>query len=797
MRRTLRSNLSTRPFWWLLAAVFVCLPPLVLQPSALRPDAEESLVATTGVEAQQSADPERAPGGLNHLDPAKVVTAESCGECHLAAFQVWQTTPHAEGFKTLHRQENAEAIADRLGLRLMKRDSPCLGCHYTPTPKGDQLRAISGVSCESCHGAAADWIDIHNDYGGKAPDGQDYTFETETAEHRQQRIAASRAAGMRRPSDIYATVASCFGCHTVPDERLVNVGRHSLGSADFELVAWSQGDIRHNFLDSFRHGGVAVNAPRPPERLRLLYFAGRALAVEYSLRGLASATESGVFFKSTQKRLRSSLQELRRVQLQTSLPEVDEMLRVAKGVRASLGQRQALLAAADRIGELTREVLDNHDGSQLADLDPLVRGEEIPLPEDQLPAPSSANQLAADQPSSGAATAPGTAAPGTASSNTGTTSGGAPGSSPAPGSSGNATGSQRPAAATGGVAASGQAKTRLRPASAHGVLSASTCQKCHGDQNAWWFNDRHYTSIDPFFDQSPKNVQIARFYGISPSRMTRGTSLCMDCHGTVVTGQESREVNDGVSCQSCHGGAEKFLEPHQEGDKALGRQRPGYLQALQLGMRELKEPATRAQLCTGCHYITDPRLISSGHPSGAGFDYVAGLGKIAHWQVQLEAPAVLQASFDTALAARGAVPDVPRAQLASAAPTGATTSQGATTQATNPASSAAATSAPGPRPGSTAASTTAASTTATSTTATSDDRTRALHAGPPLPRPASQRRGLVSSTLEELSRLDDAQSLGLPPFPEITDDTSVEDLLHILKTRLEQLYAAAGRETSP
>ena len=42
-------------------------------------------------------------------------------------------------------------------------------------------------------------------------------------------------------------------------------------------------------------------------------------------------------------------------------------------------------------------------------------------------------------------------------------------------------------------------------------------------------------------------------------------------------------------------------------------------------MTELQNLETRAKVCTGCHLITDPRLISSGHPVGADFDYVAGL----------------------------------------------------------------------------------------------------------------------------------------------------------------------------
>ena len=44
-------------------------------------------------------------------DPAKIETAEKCGECHVSEYEVWKKTPHATGFKTLHRKGSAETIA--------------------------------------------------------------------------------------------------------------------------------------------------------------------------------------------------------------------------------------------------------------------------------------------------------------------------------------------------------------------------------------------------------------------------------------------------------------------------------------------------------------------------------------------------------------------------------------------------------------------------------------------------------------------------------------------------------------
>ena len=660
-------------------------------------------------------------------DPSKIMTAERCGECHVAEAEVWKKTPHATGFKTLHRKDSAAAIAERMGISLIKRDSPCLTCHYTTQEERGQLRAVSGVSCESCHGAGKDWIDIHNDYGGK---GFDHT--NESAEHRARRIADSRAGGMRRPSDLYDVVTSCYACHTVPNERLVNVGKHSIGSADFEFVEWSQGQIRHNFLDSFLNGDGNDNAERSAERKRVMYVVGRAVELENSLRGVAAATEEGVYLKAMQRRVRTALSEVRAIARRGSVPEVETMVAALQGLRASLGKGAEVRAAADRIGEAARQFVSGADGALLASLDPLVLGtaddEDF---EDE--------ELAEDEPSD-EATAVASAA-------------GDPAAVPPPGTPSSATPGAAASTASAAIPAEGEKKTHIRPRSRFATLSAAACQSCHGEQNAWWVDDPHYAAVEPFFDQAPKTVQIARLYGLKTSQLLRGNTICMDCHGTVVTGKEKREVQDGVGCQSCHGPAKDYLEIHQEGDKADGANRSGYLEALGLGMRKLKNLDVRASTCTGCHYVTDPRLLSAGHPSGKNFDYVAGMEQIAHWSGPGADSGALTGAFRTVLAARGTVPEVRFARFASASGSGGASAVGTADVGTA---------------GGAAVSTGSAS-----------RRPRPLRHRPPRPRPVDPR---------SVPDVRDVGQLELPPFPDITEETSVEDILLLIQERLRLLY---------
>ena len=98
------------------------------------------------------------------------------------------------------------------------------------------LHVTSGVSYESCHGAAKNWVAVHHDFGG-----ENLTRFDECPAHRTQRIADNMKPGIRNPSNLYAVTQSCLRCHTTADEELVNIGGHSAGILEFEFVSWSAG----------------------------------------------------------------------------------------------------------------------------------------------------------------------------------------------------------------------------------------------------------------------------------------------------------------------------------------------------------------------------------------------------------------------------------------------------------------------------------------------------------------------------------------------------------------------------
>ena len=99
-----------------------------------------------------------------------------------------------------------------------------------------------------------------------------------------------RAATDRQGDQLSAIAANCFGCHTVPDEELINVGGHTPGSA-FELVSWSQGMVRHNlwYTEGEQNKGASAN------RKRLMFVVGLAVELETALRAVGKATEKKAY----------------------------------------------------------------------------------------------------------------------------------------------------------------------------------------------------------------------------------------------------------------------------------------------------------------------------------------------------------------------------------------------------------------------------------------------------------------------------------------------------------------------
>jgi hypothetical protein len=295
-------------------------------------------------------------------DPAKIIGSDQCAKCHQPEVQQWMHTPHYTTYESLHRLPRAKEIADKLGLQSIKRNDVCTQCHYTKQVEDGRERAVAGVSCESCHGGARDWVASHNDYGGPG------AKTSESAEHRAKRVADSVAKGMNNPHNIYLIARQCYDCHTVPNEKLVNVGGHLAGSQDFELVSWSQGMVRHNFL----RGGGTTNATLSQDELRVMYVVGVMTDLEYSLRATATATDKSTFGVTSAKRAARMKKKLLEIQKLANDPLLNSALEAVDTVELRLGNGAAIVAAADAVSKAANEFAEKADVKQLAAVDSLV-----------------------------------------------------------------------------------------------------------------------------------------------------------------------------------------------------------------------------------------------------------------------------------------------------------------------------------------------------------------------------------------------------------------------------------------
>ncbi len=305
------------------------------------------------------------------IDPEKIMGAAACSDCHTSEYAGWQASTHFKVYKTLHRSPEARDIARKLSIKgNLRRSDRCMTCHYTP--KGAKRTAVSGTSCESCHGGAKDWLDLHSTPAA----GSGYTLETEPVGDRTARLVKAEEAGMIRPHQVYRVAENCIQCHTVPDEDLVNIGGHTAGSA-FELVAWLQGEVRHNFFIS--NGEKNHEAPTeliPAQHLRVLYVIGRMLDLEYSLRAAARTTQPGIYADAMKKRVEDARTSLEEIQQRAKNPElsaiIKEMLVASPQVSLESGNGPASERAAESVKKAAQRFGARYDGSKLTGLDPLL-----------------------------------------------------------------------------------------------------------------------------------------------------------------------------------------------------------------------------------------------------------------------------------------------------------------------------------------------------------------------------------------------------------------------------------------
>jgi hypothetical protein len=173
-------------------------------------------------------------------------------------------------------------------------------------------------------------------------------------------------------------------------------------------------------------------------------------------------------------------------------------------------------------------------------------------------------------------------------------------------------------------AAAAQAQTLPQYANdAH--LGVGTCggSTCHGAVQPWknsvvlqneyvtWSQkDSHSKAYQALVSERGK--RIAANLGLPNAHEAKA---CLDCHSNNVPANlrsKTFNIADGVGCESCHGGAVRWLGQHVSGTA-------GHAENVALGMYPTENPIARAKLCLSCHVGNDQkfvthRMMGAGHP---------------------------------------------------------------------------------------------------------------------------------------------------------------------------------------
>lgn len=155
-----------------------------------------------------------------------------------------------------------------------------------------------------------------------------------------------------------------------------------------------------------------------------------------------------------------------------------------------------------------------------------------------------------------------------------------------------------------------------------GVASCAT-SVCHGklkiqdNENVWlneyriWTSeDRHSQAYRTLENQDSK--RIAAKLGLKSAKTAK---ICLDCHAdNVPKNKRGRkfQIRDGVGCEACHGGSEKWLKSHAE--SGISHQ-----QNVADGLYPTEKIDERADLCLSCHLGTKDKfathvIMGAGHP---------------------------------------------------------------------------------------------------------------------------------------------------------------------------------------
>jgi hypothetical protein len=158
------------------------------------------------------------------------------------------------------------------------------------------------------------------------------------------------------------------------------------------------------------------------------------------------------------------------------------------------------------------------------------------------------------------------------------------------------------------------------------------------EATVWSKQDRHSQAFKVL--ENPRSVRMGELLGVDVKSPAAG---CINCHalslkaGQREIGKWSHRLADGVSCEACHGPAEKYESAHHRPE---WRTLDPEVKKQEFGFINVRDPGAKTTLCAGCHvgnlsegkFVTH-EMYAAGHPPLPSVEpYSLGLAMPPHWR---------------------------------------------------------------------------------------------------------------------------------------------------------------------
>jgi len=185
------------------------------------------------------------------------------------------------------------------------------------------------------------------------------------------RLQESQAMGMIHPDSLYELGAQCYACHSIDDQELTGTAGHPTGSG-FELVTWSQGEVRHNFGQRPSADSGERNQESSQDRRVLMYVIGRGLELEFALRALLRTRPA--MWPEARERVAIAWSDLQAITTRLEAPGLEELARRMESF--DIASDTPTASFVSEIAQLTRRLEDELQETDLSSAFEILPGDD-------------------------------------------------------------------------------------------------------------------------------------------------------------------------------------------------------------------------------------------------------------------------------------------------------------------------------------------------------------------------------------------------------------------------------------